>query len=138
MTSLKLWKEPYEDRIWNDPFVNIIDRFFDTPSFIERGYSKRSNILTTDNEYKIQLAVPGLTKDDVKISIEDSVITIFYDKKETDDESYYFTSSFKKQYSLSDDSDDENITSKLENGILEIIIPRNQKKKMNERFIEVK
>lgn len=138
MTSLKLWKEPYEDRIWNDPFINIIDRFFDTPSFVDKSYTKRSNVMTTDEDYKIQLAVPGLTKEDVKISIEDSVITISHDKKETDDKTYYFTSSFKKQYTLPDDIDDESIASKMENGVLEITIPRIKKKKLNERFIEIK
>lgn len=138
MTSLKLWKEPYEDRIWNDPFINIFDRFFDAPSIIDKGYTKRSNIVTTDEDYKIQLAVPGLTKDDVKISIDDSVISISHDKKETDDKTYYFTSSFKKQYSLPDDINDNDIISKMENGILEITIPRVQKRKQSERFIEIK
>jgi HSP20 family protein len=138
MTSLKLWKEPYEDRIWNDPFINIIDRFFDTPSYFDKSYTKKSNIVTTDEDYKIQLAVPGLTKDDVRISIEDSIISISHDKKETDDKTYYFTSSFKKQYSLPDDINDNDIISKMENGILEIIIPRVQKRKQNERFIEIK
>jgi HSP20 family protein len=138
MTALRLWSDPYENRIWNDPFINMIDRFFETPSFIEKGYTKRSNIMTTDEDYKIQLAVPGVTKEDVKISIEDSVVSISHDKKETDDKTYYFTTAFKKQYSLPDDCDEENISSKMENGILEIIIPRISKKKLNERFIEVK
>lgn len=135
MTMLRLWKEPFEDKIWNDPITSMIDRFFESPSFIERGY-KRSNVLTTDNEYKIQLAVPGLTKEDVKIGIDDSVITISHEKEQTDDKTFYFTSSFKKEYSLPDDIDDEKISSKIENGILEIIIPRIQKKR-NERYIEI-
>lgn len=135
MTMLRLWKEPFEDKIWNDPITSMIDRFFESPSFIERGY-KRSNVLTTDNEYKIQLAVPGLTKEDVKIGIENSVITISHEKEQTDDKTFYFTSSFKKEYSLPEDIDDEKISSKLENGILEIVIPRTQKKR-NERYIEI-
>lgn len=135
MTTLKLWKEPFEDKIWNDPFINMIDRFFETPSFIERGY-KRSNVVTTDDEYKIQLAVPGLAKDDVKITIDDSIITISHEKEQTDNNSFYFTSSFKKEYTLPDDVDDEKISSKMENGILEINIPRTKKKK-SERFIEI-
>lgn len=136
MTSLKLWKEPFEDKLWNDPFINMIDRFFETPSFIERGY-RRSNIVTTDDEYKIQLAVPGLIKDDVKIGVVDSVITISHEKEQTNDKGFYFTSSFKKEYSLPDDIDDEKISSTMENGVLEITIPRT-KKKRNERYIEIK
>jgi len=114
----------------------MIDRFFETPSFVERGY-KRSNIATTDEDYRIQLAVPGLSKDDVKISVDDSVITISHEKKETDDKTYYFTSTFKKEYSLPYDCEEDNIVSKLENGVLEITIPR-IKKKNSERLIEIK
>lgn len=135
MTMLKLWKEPFEEKIWNDPFIGMIDRFFETPSFVERGY-KRSNVITTDDEYKIQLAVPGLIKEDVKIAIDNSTITISHEKEQTDDNTFYFTSSFKKEYILPDDIDDEKISSKMENGILEIKIPKTKKKK-NERYIEI-
>ena len=80
--------------------------------------------------------MPGLSKDEVKISVNDSVISISHEKEKTDDKTFYFTSSFKKEYSLPDDCDEENISSKLENGILEIVIPK-FKKKSNERFIEI-
>lgn len=136
MTSLKLWKEPLEDKFWSDPFSGMIDLFFERPSFIEKVY-KRSNVAATDEDYRIQLAVPGLSKDDVKISVDDSVISISHEQKETDDKTYYFTSSFRKEYSLPYDCEEDNITSKLENGILEIVIPRS-KKKSSERLIEIK
>ena len=132
---LRLWNEPLDRKIWNDPFISLVDKFFETPSFVDGGY-KRSNIVTTDDEYKIQLSVPGLSKDDVKITIDDSVISILHDKEQTDNESFYFTNSFKKEYLLPDDVDDEKIQSKLENGVLEINIPRSKKKK-TERFIEI-
>ena len=105
--------------------------FFESPSSLIR-----SNILTTDDEYKIQFAIPGLVKEDIKISVDESVITISHEKKETDDNTFYFTSSFKKEYSLPDDVDVDKIFSKLENGVLEINIPRTQKKR-NERYIEI-
>ena len=89
MTSLKLWKEPIEDKFWNDPFAGMIDLFFERPSFVEKVY-KRSNIATTDEDYRIQLAVPGLSKDDVKISVDNSVISISHEKKETDDTNHLF------------------------------------------------
>lgn len=136
MTLLKLWREPLEDKFWSDPFTGMIDLFFERPSFIEKVY-KRTDVTTTDKDYRIRLAVPGLSKDDVKISIDDSVISISYEQKETDDKTYYFTNSFKKEYSLPYDCEEDNVTSKLENGILEIIIPRS-KKKNNERLIEIK
>ena len=128
MALIKLWKDPF--------FSDMIDLFNDTPSFIDRSF-KRSNIETNENDYRIQIAVPGLTKEDIKISVDNSVIKISHEKKETDDKTFFFTTSFEKEYRLPDDIDDKKIDGKIENGILEIVIPKD-KKKVNQRFIEIK
>jgi HSP20 family protein len=122
-------------KLFRDPFISdVFDLFYETPSFIERSF-KRTNIVTNDEDYRVQIAVPGLSKDDVKITVKDSILSITYEN-EKEDENSYFTSSFKKAYTLPDDSDDKNIGGKIENGILEIIIPRSEKK-INERTIEL-
>lgn len=124
-------------RLWRDPFFSEMADFFnETPTFVDRTL-KRSNVVSNENDYRIQIAVPGLTKDDVKISVEDGVIKIAHSKKETDDETFYFTSSFEKSYRLPDDVNSDKIEGKIENGVLEIIIPKD-KKKSKEKFIEIK
>lgn len=133
MGNLRLWKEPF----WNEPIFNdVLDLFYETPSFIDKSF-KKSNIVTNEQDYRIQVAVPGLTKEDVKIAVNNSVITITHEKKETDEETFYFTSSFKKQYTLPEDCNVDKITSTMENGVLEVTIPRT-KKKVTERYIEIK
>jgi HSP20 family protein len=127
MSNLKLFRDPF--------FSDIIDLFYEAPSFIERSF-KRTNIIANDADYRVQIAVPGLSKEDIKIIIKDSILSISYEDEKSDENSI-FTSSFKKAYTLPDDSDDKNINGKVENGILEIIIPRT-KKKINERIIEIK
>lgn len=123
-------------KLFRDPFISdMVDLFWETPSFIERSF-KRTNIVTNDEDYRVQIAVPGLSKKDIKIIVRDSVLSITYEN-EKEDANSYFTTSFKKAYTLPDDSDNENIDCKIENGILEIIIPRS-KKKINERIIEIK
>ena len=123
-------------KLFRDPFISdMLDLFYETPSFIERSF-KRTNIVTNDEDYRIQMAVPGLSKEDIKITFKNSVLSISYENEKKDENSY-FTTSFKKAYTLPDDIDDTNISGKVENGILEIIIPRT-KKKVNERFIEIK
>ena len=123
-------------KLFNDPFISdIFDLIYETPNFIERSI-KRTNIITNDNDYRVQIAVPGLSKKDIKISVKNSVLNIEY-ANEKSDENTFFTSSFKKSYSLPDDSDEENIKGKVENGILEIIVPKS-KEKTNERTIEIK
>jgi HSP20 family protein len=128
MTMLKLFKDPYVE--------NMLDLFLETPSFIERSITKRTNVITNDDDYRIQVAVPGISKEDIKITVKNSVLSISYENQKTNDETFFFTSSFNKQYTLPDDVDEKSITSKLENGILEIVIPRS-KKKSNERLITI-
>lgn len=124
-------------RLWRDPFFSdIVDIFNETPIFVERSLRK-SNVVTNENDYRVQIAVPGLTKEDIKISIENSIIKITHEKKETDNETFFFTNSFEKSYRLPDDIEEGKIEGKIENGILEIVIPRN-KKKVKEKFIEIK
>jgi HSP20 family protein len=127
MSNIKLFRDPF--------FSDMVDLFHETPNFIERSF-KRTNIITNDADYRVQIAVPGVSKDDIKISVKDSILNISYEEKK-EDENSIFTSSFKKAYTLPDDSEDKNISGKIENGILEIIIPRN-KKKIVERMIEIK
>jgi HSP20 family protein len=125
---MKLWKDPF--------FTDVMDIFNETPMFVDRSF-RRSNIITNEKDYRIQVAVPGLTKEDVKISVDNSIIKISHEKKETDNETFFFTNSFQKSYQLPDDIEDDKIEGKIENGILEIIIPRS-KKKIKEKFIEIK
>ena len=124
-------------RLWRDPFFSdMIDAFNETPSFLDKSL-KRSNIVTNEDDYRIQIAVPGITKEDIKINVDNSIINISHEKKETDEKAFFFTHSFEKSYRLPDDADDKKIEGKIENGILEVIIPRS-KKKINQRFIEIK
>jgi len=124
-------------KLWRDPFFSdMIDFFNETPSFVDKTF-RRSNVVTNEDDYRIQIAVPGLTKENIKISVDNSIIRISHEKKETDDKTFFFTTSFQKEYRLPDDAEDKNIEGKIENGILEVIIPRS-KKKLNERFIEIK
>jgi HSP20 family protein len=123
---------------WKDPFRDVLDVFFETPSFIDKSnyLNRKTNVTANDENYRIQVAVPGLSKDEIKIYVTNSIINIEHKKEQTDENSFFFTNSFHKQYTMPDDCDDKKITSKMENGILEIIIPRT-KKKNTERIIEI-
>lgn len=117
----------YKPALLNDPYVSDIVSFFsDTPSFFGRTM-KRSNVIENDDNYRIEIAVPGLTKEDIEMNVKDSVLTISYKREESDDK-YYFTNSFEKQYSLPSDVNEKGITAKIENGILAATIPKDKKK----------
>jgi HSP20 family protein len=128
MSLIKLWKDPF--------FADMVDLFNETPSFVDKSL-RRSNVVTNEEDYRIQVAVPGLTKEDVKISVDNSIIRISHEKQETDNETFFFTNSFEKTYRLPGDVDEKKIEGKIENGVLEVVLPRS-KKKLTERTIEIK
>ncbi len=124
--------------LFKDPFFSALDRVLDdTYLNADRNFGsyKNTNIIKNESEYKIQLAVPGLSKEDIKISLKESVLTISFDKEKTDD-NFTFTSSFQRTYELPDDVDEKNISGSVENGVVEIILPKSKKKSV-ERLISL-
>jgi len=124
----------YKSRFFSDPyFIDLLDLVNETPGFISRTI-KRTNVVDNDDEYQIEVAIPGLIKDDLSIGVKDKVLTIEHERDE--EETFRFTNSFTKEYSLPDDVSVKGITAKVENGVLLVTLPK-IKKKNNERTIEV-
>jgi HSP20 family protein len=119
---------------YRDPFKDVLDTLFEKQTSSVRENSTK--LVTRDNDYSVYLAVPGLTKDDLSISVKDGLLSISYKKEESDNVNYSFVSSFKKTYSLPEDVNEKEITGKVENGVLEIILPKSKKKSL-ERFISL-
>jgi len=125
--------------LFKDPFFTTLDKVLDDSYFNRMsvlGSNKQTNITKNENEYLIQIAVPGLTKNDIKITLNENVINISHESQETDEKTFSFTNSFKKSYTLPEDIDEKNIKGSVENGVLNIILPKNKKKPI-ERFISI-
>ncbi len=124
----------YKSRFFSDPyFIDLLDLVNETPGFISRTI-KRTNVVDNDDEYQIEVAIPGLIKDDLSIGVKDKVLTIEHERDE--EETFRFTNPFTKEYSLPDDVSVKGIAAKVENGVLLVTLPK-IKKKNNERTIEV-
>lgn len=124
---------------YKSPFKEVFESLWDDKSFLglnsfDSISSQNSKITNTDENYIVEIAVPGLTKEDIKITTKDEIITILYeknDKKET-----VFVKPFKRIYNIPSDVDEKKIEGKIENGIIQIILPKNKKKTM-ERLISL-
>ncbi len=68
-------KSPYFSEFFNDLFENL------PASDFRKSTLPGVNILENDEMYKLELAAPGLVKDDFKISIENDVLTVSTEKK---------------------------------------------------------
>lgn len=118
--------------LFNDPFFKTLDTVFEGSKFQRLPETKVSK---NDSAYVVSMSVPGLTKEDLKISIKEGVLKISYEKDEKE-ENYRFVESFSKQYRIPDDVKDKDIEGKVENGVLTITLPIDKKKSL-ERLISL-
>jgi HSP20 family protein len=120
-------------------FSNLIDRFF-SDSLARSGGSSYSfvpkvDILENEKGYEVNLAVPGLSKDDFKIDLNDNFLTISGERKlskEKKDNNLHVVETqygnFSRSFSLPENVDASKIQASYNNGILEIFIPKDEKK----------
>lgn len=103
------------------------------------------NIRENDNDYLIEVAAPGMSKNDFKVNLDNDTLTISSDKKDEGlkkDECYtkreFSYQSFQRTFSINERVvDGEKIEAKYENGILTIQLPKKEEVKPKSRKIEV-
>jgi len=103
----------------------------------EKGISTFTpSVNTRESEfaYHIDVDLPGVKKEDIKVDIKDGLLTISGERKlknETKEDDYYkmetFFGKFSRSFNLPEDADVDNIEAKSENGVLEIVIPKLKK-----------
>lgn len=121
-------------RLFNDPFFSTVDSVFES---VNNALTKPKSIVDkTENGYSLVIAVPGLTKEDLKIVIKDRKLTISYENEKKDDDSY-FVEKFSKSYLLSDDIIDKKIEAEVKNGILKINLPTKDPES-TEKIVDIK
>ncbi|MBY0433861.1 MAG: Hsp20/alpha crystallin family protein [Cyclobacteriaceae bacterium] len=118
-------------------FSSMIDRFFND-SMVRSGRSSfvpKVDILENDQAYEIHVAAPGLSKEDFNVEVKDSFLTISGERKfssEKKDKNYHAIEtqygSFSRSFSLPDNVDSSKINAKYNNGMLELNLPKDEKK----------
>jgi HSP20 family protein len=104
------------------------------------------NVTEHEDEFMVELAVPGMKKDDFKIDVNGNMLTISSEKEDSKEEKdkkftrkEYNYSSFSRSFTLPDEINKEKIDAKYDNGILKIALPRKEEaKKLTAKHIAVK
>ena len=109
---------------------NLIDTlfgedFFSTPtSAVIDDYSVRTNVSTTDEEYRIDIVAPGLDKSDMNVKVENNQLYVSYDNENTDKTERVYYRSFTRYWKLPSDVDPTSIRADYKQGILSLFVPR--------------
>ena len=103
------------------------------------------NIAETENEFEVELAVPGLKKEDFKINLEKNVLTVSAEKKaEQVNENKKFSkreysyNSFTRSFTLPQSADQNKIEADYTDGILKLTIAKKEEAKIVTREITIK
>ena len=108
------------------------------------------NVIESDNDYKIEVAAPGMTKDDFKVKLdEDNNLVISMEKKnetkEGGNNKHYLRrefsySQFEQTMVLPENVIKDRIEAKVENGVLNVSLPkmRPEEIKKSQKMIDIK
>lgn len=146
MALLKLPGKSYNMDSVN-PFVNnVFDNLFNDSFISDRLVTRipAVNITESVEGFTIELAAPGLQKNDFKINIDKNILSIAVEKQEEkvqegkvySKKEFNYTS-FARSFTLPETIDYSNITANYKDGVLEIAIGKKEEAIIAKRLIEV-
>lgn len=126
-------------------FNNVFDSLFSDALNKNYGVNKipHVNIYETENEYKIEVAAPGLDKSDFKVELKKDNLSLWVEKKiDTDTQNDYTRkefdyTSFARSFVLPEGIDAEKINAEYNNGVLTVSIAKKAEAKLLQREITV-
>lgn len=128
---------------FNDVFESIFNDSFFNDRLVARVPA--ANISETEDHYHVELAAPGLKKEDFKISLDRNVLNISVERENEGSDvqkNYskreYSYSSFVRSFTLPDSANAESIEAAYTDGVLKIDIAKREEAKAIRRQIEIK
>lgn len=104
------------------------------------------NVTEDENAYNVSVAVPGITKDDCRVRVNNDVLSIKVEKNseaKQDDKKRRFLrkefsySRFEQSFTLPDNVDGKHIQADVQNGVLNISLPKTQPQEEKSQWQDV-
>lgn len=99
-------------------------------------WTPSADISETDTAYLIKAEIPGVKKEDVKVTIQDGMLTIQGERKmekEEKDKKYHRIErsygSFMRSFRLPDDADESGVKAEFKDGMLNVTLNKSEKAK---------
>jgi HSP20 family protein len=128
-------------------FNDVFESIFNDTFFNDRmtAHVPAVNIGETEGNYHIELAAPGLKKEDFKLNLERNNLTISVEQSADNQDNQknyskreYSYSSFVRSFTLPESADDSQIDATYTDGILRINIAKREEARTLRRQIEIK
>lgn len=138
MNNVTRWN-PAVAYLTREPFARLFDTLFTAPQDEEvsnRNWMPPVDIQETDEAYKLQAELPGLTKEDIQITLENNVLRLAGERKFEKDvtkENYHRVErtygTFTRSFALPHQVNAEGIQAAFENGVLTVTVPKAEQAK---------
>lgn len=136
------------DRVFDNFFRNAISNVslgnVAMPAASLTDMAVKMNISETDKEYTISADLPGLTQEEVSLTVEDGVLTLTGERsRETEEEGKTFHrversyGKFTRTLQLPEDADEDGVSAAMKNGVLTINIAKTAKPEKAQKKIEI-
>ena len=127
---------------------DLFNDWFSFPDIDKKFYGKstdqvmKTDIKEKDNEYEVDIELPGFKKEDVKAELKDGYLTISAAKNVNNDEKKEdgkynrkerFSGNVSRSFYVGEDMTQEDIHAKYEDGILRLTVPKKEAKKVEDK-----
>jgi len=123
-----------------NPLSDMMTNFFDHDLgdfFGKRFNDPAANIIENQDSFQLEIAAPGLVKNDFKINLDNNILTIsaeIEDEKREEGKNYsrkeFYYGSFSRSFNLPKTIDLDKIKADYESGILKIALPKKEEAKV--------
>lgn len=124
----------FRNRPFSPFFPSAVDDFFINDMLPFRSANTASmpatNIEETENEFNLEIAIPGLSKEDINVEIDNNRLVVSSEKEESseeEDKNYtrkeYSFSSFERAFTLPENATGD-VSARYEDGVLIVTLPK--------------
>lgn len=136
MTIIKWNRRP----MLSDMLDEMFEKNFSTGFERKCGCVPATNIIEGNDTFVIELAAPGMKKEDFRLEMENNVLSIVFEKKEEEKtegeylQREFHMDEFTRSFTMPKIADVENIKARYDNGILYVSIPKIEKAKLSKQI----
>lgn len=128
---------------WNNLFEDVLGNL-NSAGFQKDLQVPPVNVIENKDSFQLEVAAPGLEKQDFKLKVDDNLLTVSYEKateEAVEDQKVhrleFSKKSFKRTFTLDEKINAENISAKYESGILFVTLPKKEEVKQEPKSIEI-
>ena len=122
-------------------FDSVFDDFFAPGFMVPRDSGMRTDIKETENGYELSVDMPGYDKKDISVELSHGYLTISAKREEKEENKKYLrrerSYSCSRSYYVGENIKREHVKAKYEGGTLHLAFPKEEKKEIPDKRIEI-